>query len=94
MQRSVRKKQSAFSYMQNLKEAFHSLRKEGYLGIPENSLPISREKKAGTSVTAKASQNYSATLSPPPIRPMVEKYPFNKLVRTEIKAQKRIEECA
>lgn len=94
MKRSVRKKQLDFSYMQITEETFYSLKKEGYLGMPESSLPISREKKPGTSVTARSSLNYSATLSPPPIRPMVEKHPFYEKQKPAIKVQKRIEECA
>lgn len=94
MKRTVLQKQTSFYDSLTKRELSYPLGKEGYLGKLEICMPMLREKKAGTSVTTQSSQNYSATLSPPPIRPMVEKYPFYKLERTEIKAQKRIEECA
>ncbi len=92
MKRSMLMVQSIFFGYQIKSASFRPLSKEGYLGISKIHLPIFHEKKAGTSV--KSSQNYSASLSPPPIRPMVEKHPLYETKAGKIGMQKRIEECA
>lgn len=94
MKRIISKKLCSFNDSQTTRHFLYTLTKEGYLGMLDICMSAFHEKKFGTSVTVKSSQNYSATLSPPPIRPMVEKFPFCKLELTEIHVQKRIEECA
>lgn len=76
------------------KEQPHSLGIEGFLSMLEISLPIFREKKTGTSVIANSSSNYSASHSPPPIRPLVEKHPYFELPVSKDGIQNPIEECA
>lgn len=77
-----------------LDNRYHPSKKEGFLGMPEICLPIFREKKIGTSVTAIVSPIYSAALSPPPIRPMVEQYLYFEVPAIKNRMQNLIEECA
>lgn len=94
MKRTNSKKYFKFKDSQTASEFTHTLAKEGYLGTAKICLPAIHEEKFGTSVIVKPSQTYSAILSPPPIRPMVEKYPYYRSKQSVIKAQKRIEEGA
>ncbi|MCM3610127.1 hypothetical protein M4S82_02620 [Planococcus sp. MERTA32b] len=93
MKRSSLQKIRSFYGSQFKRKLSPTLGKEGYLGTLEICMPAFHEKKFGTSATAKSSQNHSAALSPPPICPMVEKYPYHKLKQTGNKAHKQIEEC-
>lgn len=93
MKRSKTQIRLIFSNTQTKRESYHTLGKEGYLGMLKICLPIFREKKSGTSVKALSSPSYSTFLSPPPIRPMVEKYPIYETAAIKIRIQKLIEEC-
>lgn len=78
----------------NTRETSQPFFKEGFLGIPVFCQPIFREKKIGTSVTAPLSPMYSTSLSPPPIRPLVENYPYFEVPAIKNRMQILIEECA
>lgn len=78
----------------NTTEPSQPLVKEGFLGMSVFCLSIFREKKVGTSVTASLPPIYSASLSPPPIRPMVENYPDFEMPIIKNQTQNLIEECA
>lgn len=77
----------------NTKEQSLSLEIQRFLGMPGICLPKFREKKTGTSVIAKSS-TYSASHSPPPVRPMVEKNPFIEIPERQYGSHNLIKECA
>ena len=79
------------SHARNTKQPLRPLEYGGYLGMPGISLSIFREKKIGTSVNT--TTIYSSSLSPPPIRPMVENYPYFEIPVLKDGIQNPIEEC-
>ncbi|TAA73539.1 hypothetical protein [Planococcus salinarum] len=94
MEYTTKQKRFFISDCRNTTEPSQPFIKEGFLGMSVFCLSIFREKKIGTSVTARLSPIYSASLSPPPIRPMVEDYPNFEMPVIKNQEQNLIEECA
>lgn len=92
MIRTMIQTRSFISNTRNSKKPLNFLGEEGFLGMFGICLPIFRGKKIGTSVNT--STIYSSSLSPPPIRPMVENYPFFEIPALNNRIDNLIKECA